>query len=71
MRNIKLPGTMVHTIPFTTISAQPRVHECERDLRTATVPVGYMFGSADPLMNDYYESNMYAWKVTRLPLHHP
>lgn len=39
--------------------------DCERDLMNATVPIGYVFGSEDPLMNDYYESNMYAWRVTR------
>ena len=39
--------------------------ECERDLRNATVPIGYMFGSDDPLMNDYYTSNMYIWRVTK------
>ncbi len=41
------------------------LEECEADLRAATVPIGYVFGSEDPLMNDYYESNMYAWRVTR------
>ena len=41
------------------------LEDCERDLRNAAVPIGYVFGSEDPLMNDYYESNMYAWKVTR------
>ena len=41
------------------------LEDCERDLLNAKVPVGYMFGSEDPLMNDYWESNMYAWKVTK------
>ena len=41
------------------------LEDCERDLKNATVPIGYMFGSEDPLMNDYYTSNMYAWKVTK------
>lgn len=39
--------------------------DCEHDLRNATVPVEYLFGSDDPLMHDYFDSNMYAWKVTR------
>ena len=41
------------------------LEECERDLQNATIHIGYVFGSEDPLMNDYYESNMYAWKITR------
>lgn len=41
------------------------VEECEEALKNATVPVGYVFGSEDPLMTDYFESNMYIWKVTR------
>ena len=41
------------------------LEECERDLRNLTVPVGYLFGSEDPLIEDYYDSNMYAWKITR------
>lgn len=39
--------------------------DCERDLRNATVPVGFVFGSEDPLMTDYRESNMYIWQVVR------
>lgn len=39
--------------------------ECEHDLRNATVPVGFVFGSEDPLMTDYRESNMYIWQVVR------
>ena len=41
------------------------LEECEHDLLNATVPVGYVFGAEDPLMNDYYDSNMYIWKVTK------
>lgn len=41
------------------------IEDCERDLRNATVPVGFIFGSEDPLMTDYRESNMYIWQVVR------
>lgn len=41
------------------------LEECEQALRTATVPVGFLFGSDDPLYNDYYDSNMYLWKIVR------
>ena len=30
----------------------------EEDLRNATVPIGYLFGSDDPLFRDHYDSNM-------------
>lgn len=39
--------------------------ECEADLKAGKLPIGYMFGSEDPLMADYYDSNMYAWKITK------
>ena len=41
------------------------LEDCEADLRLGKVTVGYLFGSEDPLMADYYDSNMYAWNVTR------
>jgi pimeloyl-ACP methyl ester carboxylesterase len=41
------------------------LEDCERDLKNLTVPVGYLFGSEDPLLEDYYDSNMYAWKITK------
>ena len=41
------------------------VEAIEHDLRNATVPVGYLFGSIDPLFNDYYDSNMRLWDLTR------
>ena len=31
----------------------------------AAVPVDFLFGSDDPLYNDYYDSNMYLWKIVR------
>ena len=41
------------------------LQECEKDLKNAKVPVGFMFGSEDPLFEDHYDSNMYAFKVTK------
>ena len=41
------------------------LEECERDLKNITVPIGYLFGSEDPLLQDYFDSNMYAWKITK------
>ena len=41
------------------------LEQCENDLRNAIVPVGFMFGSEDPLMADYWDSNMYIWKVVK------
>ena len=41
------------------------LEECEDALKNTTVPVGYLFGSEDPLLEDYYTSNMYAWRVTK------
>ena len=37
----------------------------ERDLRNAPVPVGYLFGSIDPLFKDHLDSNMRLWELTR------
>jgi len=34
------------------------VKAIENDLKNATVPIGYLFGSKDPLFNDFYDSNM-------------
>ena len=39
--------------------------ELDHDLKNMTVPVGYCFGSVDPLFKDHYESNMYAAMNTR------
>lgn len=41
------------------------LEECEQTLRTTDVPIGYLFGSEDPLMDDYFDSNMYAWRITK------
>lgn len=41
------------------------LEDCEKDLRSTNVPIGFLFGSEDPLMADYYDSNMYVWKVTK------
>jgi pimeloyl-ACP methyl ester carboxylesterase len=41
------------------------VEAIERDLRNAPVPVGYLFGSIDPLFKDHHDSNIRLWELTR------
>ena len=37
----------------------------EKALRNAPMPVGYMFGSLDPLFHDYYDANMRLKELTK------
>lgn len=39
--------------------------ECEAALKNLTVPVGYLFGTEDPLFDDYFDSNMFAIRNTK------
>lgn len=69
MEEMKSIGTSANSPAVPKYACAPEkiwdsLEECERDLRAATVPVGYMFGSEDPLLGDYLDSTMYAWKVT-------
>lgn len=41
------------------------LEECDEALKSLTVPVGYCFGSEDPLLEDYWESNLYAIMNTK------
>lgn len=34
-------------------------------MRKNSVPIAYLFGSDDPLFDDYYDSNLYAIKITK------
>ena len=36
------------------------VGECDEALKSPTVPVGYCFGTIDPLLQDYWDSSLYA-----------
>ncbi|MBQ7497721.1 MAG: alpha/beta hydrolase [Selenomonas sp.] len=39
--------------------------ECASALQEVSVPVGYLFGSEDPLFDDYYDSNLFAIRNTK------
>ena len=41
------------------------LEECDQTLKNMTVPVGYCFGTDDPVFHDYYESNIYGILNTR------
>lgn len=41
------------------------MEECDEALKNLTVPVGYCFGTIDPLLQDYWESNLYAIMNTK------
>ena len=41
------------------------VEECDEALKSLTVPVGYCFGTIDPLLQDYWDSNLYAIMNTK------
>lgn len=41
------------------------LEECRKTLKNMTVPVGYMFGTIDPLFEDHFDSNMYAIRNTK------
>ncbi len=41
------------------------IEECDEALKNLTVPVGYCFGTEDPLLEDYWESNLYAIMNTK------
>ena len=41
------------------------LEECEHDLRNTNIPIGFVFGSEDPLFNDHIESNMYIWRIVK------
>lgn len=43
----------------------PSLEECENDLRNTEVKVGFLFGTDDPLFQDYYDSNMQIYKVVK------
>ena len=43
----------------------PNIEECDQFLKNMTIPVGYCFGTDDPLFQDYYESNLYGIMNTR------
>ncbi len=43
----------------------PTVEACDQALQNMMVPVGYLFGTEDPLFEDFYDSNMYAIFHTR------
>ena len=39
--------------------------KCEKTLKTLSVPIGYLFGSEDPLFDDYLDSNLFAIRNTK------
>ena len=41
------------------------LEDCDKALKNMTVPVGYCFGTQDPVFQDYYESNIYGIMNTR------
>ncbi|MBQ7477513.1 MAG: alpha/beta hydrolase [Selenomonadaceae bacterium] len=41
------------------------IEECEKALKEVTVPVGYLFGTEDPLFDDFLDSNMFAIRNTK------
>ncbi len=41
------------------------IEECENNLKTTNIPVGFLFGSDDPLFYDFYDSNMYIWQIVK------
>jgi pimeloyl-ACP methyl ester carboxylesterase len=41
------------------------IEECEKNLKTTHIPVGFLFGSDDPLFYDFYDSNMYIWQIVK------
>jgi len=43
----------------------PDRESCAKALKTMMIPVEYLFGTQDPLFEDYYDSNMYAIKNTK------
>ena len=38
---------------------------CKEALENMSIPVGYMFGTIDPLFEEYFDSNMYAMRNTK------
>lgn len=43
----------------------PTLEACDEALKNMTVPVAYMFGTTDPLFDDFMDSNMYAIRNTK------
>ncbi|MBP2634012.1 MAG: hypothetical protein H6Q70_4640 [Firmicutes bacterium] len=43
----------------------PDRESCTKALQEIMIPIAYLFGTDDPLFEDYYDSNMYAIKNTK------
>ncbi len=70
MDELRCIGNAAETDEFKLYAASPEkvwdtIEECDAALKNMTVPVGYCFGTQDPVFNDYYESNIYGIMNTR------